>query len=531
METSGDIPAIVSGVILHRFAGFELDPARAELRREGVPVALEPQVFALLVLLVENADRLVSRDEIVEKVWDGRIVSDTAISSRVKSARRALGDDGRAQRLIRTVHGRGFRFVADVHAAPGIGTGGAVPFGGTEPASPSAGRPSIAVLPFGRAGDERPYGAVAEALADELITELARLRWLFVVARGSSFRLRHDATDPADVGHLLGVRYVVTGSVETSGRRLVVSVRLTQARDARVVWAERYATGLDDVQATPARIAANVVTALELHLPEHEASVAASACGPLDAWAAYHLGRHHMFRFNRRDNEAAAKHFDRAIALDPSFARAHAGRSFVHFQNAFLHFAPEDASAIALARRAAERAVDLDPLDPFVNFAMGRAHWLERDLDSALAWIERSVSLCPNYAQGIYARAWTHTIAGRGSEGQRDADAAMTLSPLDPLHYAMCATRAVSHVVRSQHEDGARWADRAARSPGAHVLIAMIAVVAHALHGDDPRAGAWAAEVRRRSPLLRTADFFASFPFPDPAMRKRIATALATHGF
>lgn len=354
---------------------------------------------------------------------------------------------------------------------------------------------------------------------------------MFVVARGSSFRLRADRTEPSGIGRLLGVRYAVTGSVDIDDRRVVVSVRLLDTRDSRVIWAERFPTPLGDLQQAPERIAAGVVAALELRIPEHEAATAAASPGRLDAWAAYHLGRRHMFRFNRGDNAAAAEMFDRAIALDPSFARAHAGRSFVHFQNAFLHFAPHDRAAAGQARRAAERAVELDPLDPFVNFAMGRTHWLEQDLESALAWIERSVTLCPNYAQGIYARAWTHTMAGRGDEGQVDADTAMTLSPLDPLHYAMCATRAVSHVVRSQHEEGARWAERAARAPGAHVLIAMIAVVAHALHGDEERATAWAEDVRRRSPSLRTADFFASFPFAGSGRRDLIARALAAHGF
>ncbi len=528
METGRAVPGIVPPVI-HRFETFELDPARAELRREDSPVPVEPQVFALLLLLVENADRLVSRDEIVEKVWDGRVVSDAAISSRVKSARRAIGDDGRSQRLIRTVHGRGFRFVADVRAVPRVARGGDEPRDAEAPAQ--SGRPSIAVLALGRVGDPTPDGAVAEALADELITELARLRWLFVVARGSSFRLRPDAVDPADVGRLLGVRYVVTGSVETSGRRLVVSVRLTQTHDANVLWAERYGISLDDVQETPARIASSVVSALELRIPEHEATVAKASPGHLDAWTAYHLGRHHMFRFNRSDNAFAGECFDRAIDLDPSFARAHAGRSFVHFQNAFLHFVPHDAASAALARSAAERAVELDSLDPFANFSMGRAHWLERDLDSALIWIERSVALCPNYAQGVYARAWTHTLSGRGREGQRDADAAMALSPLDPLHYAMTATRALSHIVRSQHDDGATWAELAARSPGAHVMIAMIAVAAHSMRGDSRRADAWAAEVRRRAPTLGLVDFLASFPFPDPSVRDRISTALAAHGF
>ena len=184
--------------MIYQFGPFELDLSTVELRVGGKSCNLEPQVFALLALLVENRDRLVSKDEIIEKVWDGRVVSDAALSSRVKSARQALGDDGQAQRFIRTIHSRGFRFVAQVRASRAVGAGTAAqPKGDNVDLSVAAAvqqlervsRPSIAVLPFRLAGDHPRYAAFAQALPDELITELSRLRWLFVTARSSSFRL------------------------------------------------------------------------------------------------------------------------------------------------------------------------------------------------------------------------------------------------------------------------------------------------------------------------------------------------------
>ncbi len=126
-----------------------------------------------------------------------------------------------------------------------------------------------------------------------------------------------------------------------------------------------------------------------------------------------------MYRFNRKDNAAAAGLFERAITLDPGFARAHAGLSFVHFQTAFLRQTDDLSGEIGLARSCAQRGIELDPLDPFVNFTMGRSFWLEGDLESSLGWLERATSLSPNYAQGIYARAWTETLAGQGARGPR----------------------------------------------------------------------------------------------------------------
>jgi len=513
--------------MIYLFDEFELDRSKVELRRHGEPVPVEPQVFALLLLLAENRERLVSRDEIIEKVWDGRIVSDSALDSRIKSARRALGDDGKAQRCIRTIHGQGFRFMAEVTEAAAMGGAGST----ADPprlAQEGDAKPSIAVLPFRLIGSTGPYSTIADALADELIAELSRLRWLFVIARGSSFRFRSAAPDLVAVGVLLGVRYCLSGSVEITGSALAVTVQLVDTRGTRVIWGDRFVSNIADVHDTRGMIVARLVAALELQIPLHEARAARLMTSEnLDAWSAYHLGLHHMFRFNRNDNAVAGRLFERAVAEDPGFARAHAGLSFVHFQNAFLRYTQEVPEAVILARRCAERSVALDELDPFANLTMGRCFWLEGDPDAGFAWLERSITISPSYAQGIYARAWTHALSGRGTAGKADADLAMALSPLDPLHYAMAATRALSHIVCGEDADAAAWAERAARAPGAHVLIAVIAVAAHALDGNHERAAAWAANVRERNPAITEADFFRSFPFADPQVRQRIAKALA----
>lgn len=526
--------------VIYRFAEFELDLARAELRANGEARALEPQVFALLALLVENRDRLVSRDEIFEKVWDGRVVSDAALASRVKSARQVLGDDGKSQRFIRTLHGQGFRFVAVTRAVLGsapvaaVGEPGA-PVGagtGTAHALSTLAKPSIAVLPFRLVGDAGPYGAIAEALPDELIVDLARLRWLFVTSRGSSFRLRAADADMVAIGRLLGVRYVLAGAVEVHDRRLAVSVELVDTRDAGVVWAERFNGALADVHRFREEIRSSVLAALEVRIPEHEAQLARlNVSEDLDAWSAYHLGLQHVYRFNRQDNAAAAALFTRAIGRDPAFARAHAGLSFVHFQTAFLRHTDDLAGEVGLARRFAERAVELDARDPFVNFAMGRTHWLSGDLEGALPWLERATALSPSYAQGIYARAWTETLAGQALVGRGHVDIAMRLSPLDPLHYGMLGTRAFSHLVLGEDADAAYWAERAARAPGAHVLIAMIACAAQALAGNEAASRAWAANVRERNPALTRGDFFRSFPMKSEGARARVSGALAARAF
>jgi tetratricopeptide (TPR) repeat protein len=196
-----------------------------------------------------------------------------------------------------------------------------------------------------------------------------------------------------------------------------------------------------------------------------------------------------------------------------------------------MRYSNDIPAEIGRARRFAERGVELDPLDPFVNFAMGRTYWLEGDLDSSLGWLERATTISPHYAQGIYARAWTEALATRPKEGRVNIDLAMRLSPLDPLHYAMLATRAFTHMAEGEDVEAADWADRAARSPGAHVLIAMIAAAAHELKGDSARAAFWAENVRERNAAFTREDFGRAFPMKADAMRARVQQALAQLGF
>ncbi len=517
--------------MIYRFGPFELDTAKVELRSDGEVRAIEPQVFALLVLLVDNRERLVSKDEIIEKVWDGRVVSEAAVASRIKSARKVLGDDGKIQRFIKTIHGQGFRFVADAKVARAEVAGQGCGKPATESAE-EASRPSIAVLPFRSIGAAGSIAAIADALPHELITELSRLRWLFVTARGSSFRLRGLDADIGEVGRLLDVRYCLSGTVEVAGASLAVTVQLIDTRDGGVVWAEHFGGSIDDVHQIREDIRSRILTALEIQIPLHEAALARfTVTENLDAWSAYHLGLQHMYRFNRKDNAAATALFQQAVSRDPGFARAHAGLSFIHFQTAFMRYSDDLAGEIVLARRFAERGLELDPIDPFVNFTMGRSFWLEGDLESSLAWLERATSISPNYAQGIYARGWTESLAGRGLDGRRHVDLAMRLSPLDPLYYAMLGTRAFTHMVMGEDAEAAVWAERAACSPGAHVLIALIAVAAHALGGNEVRAASWAANVRSRNSALACSDFFRAFPMQSEATKARVSHALARFGF
>lgn len=511
--------------MIYAFEEYRLDVAAHELRCGEAVVPLEPQVFNLLKLLIENCQRLISRDEIIERIWDGRIVSESALDSRIKSARRAVGDDGRAQRLIRTQHGVGFRFVGAVTSSASGSRVAEVLVHSREVAD-SEPRPSIAVLPFSLVGIAGAFGAIADALPHELIVELSRLRWLLVVARGSSFQLRGAEAAPSAVKAALGVSYCLSGVAEIEASRLTVTVELCSTEDGGVLWSERYQSNLGGVHEIREQIVRAVMSALELQIPLAEARRALKAPENLDAWAIYHLGLGQIYRFDRDGADAAATLFAQAIEREPSFARAYAGLSFAHFETAFLRFAPDREAAVNSARRFAERSIELDPLDPFCNLVMGRAAWLTGDLEGALPWLDRAVELNPNYAQGKYSSAWTRTLLGEGGEGQALVNAAMELSPLDPLIYGMLGVRAFSHILLDEPAQAAFWGERAARAPRAHPLIELVAAAGHGLNGDKERASAWATSARTRQPGIGVGNFFEAFPFRGTEACDRISRAL-----
>lgn len=524
------------GSSVFAFDGLELDCARFELRRSGQRVHVEPQVLSLLILLAENTDRLVSKDEIIARIWDGRIVSESAVSARIKAARKAIGDDGKDQRLIRTIHGKGFRFVGKVESrATGVA---AAPI--TTPAElvpPPAhqiardGRPSIAVLPFQLLGEPGVHAIVADALPADIIMDLSRMPWLFVIARGSSFRFRDADCDPRLVGRELSVRYCLTGTIELSSRAVTVAVTLVDTGDGGTVWADRFRGELADLQQMRPEIEAQVVGALEAHITRNEVRLArARPATELDAWASFHLGLDHMYRFTAADNVRAAHLFEQSLAHDPYFSRALGGLSFTHFQNAFLHFSEDPVSEIEAARSLAHRAVEADRLDPFAHFNVGRSLWLDGNLMESIESFNLATSLSPSYAQGLYNRGLVSAMAGDADRADSDLSLALALSPLDPLAYAMVASRALAHIQLGDYEKAAEFGARAARMPGAHKHIELIAAFSAQLAGRPGDARLWVAKARTGDPNLTAATFFGGFPFARTRGREIIEQSLVELG-
>ena len=516
----------------YRFEQFELDTDQFSLRAKGGDIHVEPLVFDLLCFFVENAGQVVSREAIIQHVWKGRCVSDATVSSCIKSARRALGDSGENQTYIRTLRGRGFQFAASDKAANAsletVCPSDDLHQTQSEPGlSKVLAPPKIAVLPLFPLSQDLRLGILGDALSQEVILELSRLHWLLVVARGSSFQFRGHEVDLARASDILGAGYFLTGTIMEQGRRCVITVELCRAPDCNVIWADRFVTPVDEIMHMQSALAGQIVSALEPRIQLSEALQAAKVSTEhLDAWSSYHRGLQHMYRFNKQDNELAAHFFAHSVEADPGFARAHAGLSFTHFQNAFLGFSSDVEGERQKTRAHAMKSMELDPLDPFVNLTMGRSEWLAGDLESGLPWMRRAVSLSPNYAFAIYNSALVGTLLGDAENNEKRIAKAISLSPIDPLNYAMLATRALTHAVRGDYAAAAEWAERAVRSPNAHVHIYAIAAFTNELLGDRRKAQENANHILRSNPHFKKSDFLKSFPFRDSKVRAQVEQSL-----
>ena len=383
-----------------------------------------------------------------------------------------------------------------------------------EARSKAARRPSLAVMPFHALPDRREgAGEAADGLTHDIITRLAKLRSFFVIAEGSVFALGSRRIGPEDAGRRLNVAYVATGSVRRRPGRLGVSVELIETATARILWSEDFDRKQDDVFSVIDDIGNQIVASIasEIEAVERNRAVLKPP-DSLDAWQAYHRGLWHMYRFTQTENEAAQRFFEIAVGLDPTFARAHAGLSFTHWQSAFQQWDDRKPHA-SRALETAGRALIVDEHDPAAHWAMGRALWLTGRHDEAIGELRQTVDLSPTFALGHYALAFVHSQSGDPLAAIEAADHSRLLSPFDPLLFGMLGSKAMAHVRLGQFDEAAAWAIKAAMKPNAHVLILAIAAFCHVLAGRLEEACAYAEAIRRARPRFGVDEYLNAFQF------------------
>jgi len=533
------------------FAGHELDLLRHELRRGGEVVHVEPQVFDLLLHLIRNRDRVVSKDELLDAIWSGRIVSEAALSSRINAARKAVGDDGDRQALIRTIHKRGFRFVGEVQEQNGP-SGEAVRSaeaggeeGGVRPAvaavmavrrdapSDAGGRkPSVVVIPFTNLSQEPDTEYFSYGLTEDVIRLLARNRWLEVLSRHSAAAFRGREVEPRAVGAALGVRYLVQGSVLKRGEHLRIAADLVCAETGRQLWSESYDLGLADILQIQQAMAQQIAAVIEPELArlEREAAIRKPP-GNLDAWDCYQRGLWNLWGFTVPGLAEAEVMFRRAIELDAGFARAHGALSYVYLQSAVLRGPEERQALLDAALHYARKAVALDDGDCMNFCVLGRAHVMHRNHAEGIAALEKAIQLNPSFAQGYFALGHAMLWCGREEEAIALLERATELSPRDPHLSTFHDLRAMAHFALGELDEAAAFGREAVRLPNASYRAFATLVAALGLLGRPEEARPWREELLRRMPGYSCAYALGEFFFgANDALVERFVAGLREAG-
>jgi TolB-like protein/Tfp pilus assembly protein PilF len=494
------------------FGDYALDIGRRELTRGSELIPVGPQVFDLLVYLVQNRTRVVSKNDLLEAVWRGRIVSESTLTSHINAVRKAVGDSGERQRLIRTVARKGFRFVSEVREVQTSSDRGpaklTLPTRSDEtshvPALALPDKPSIAVLPFQNMSGDAEQDYFADGMVEDIITALSRMSSLLVIARNSSFTYKGRTVDVKQVGRELGVRYVLEGGVRKAANRVRITGQLIDAATGMHLWADRFEGSLEDIFDLQDQVTANVVGAIAPKLEQAEIERAKrKPTENLDAYDYYLRAMASLYQWTRESNNEALRLLYKVIELDPSFASAYGVAAWCYVWRKTQSWVTDSAQEAAEATRLAQRAVELGKDDAIALSAGGYAlAHIAGDLDGGAAFIERALVLNPNLAGTWLNSGWVRVWLGESEVAIEHLARAMRLSPRDPILFRMQGAIASAHFFAGRYDEASSWAEKALRENPNLQQALRVAAASHAFAGRLDGARKAIARMRQLDPDL-----------------------------
>lgn len=506
--------------MIYIFEAFSLNIDRQELRRGSDLIAVEPQVFDLLQHLIQNREHVVSKDDLIEHIWNGRNVSDSTLTSRITAARHAIGDTGENQRLIRTIARKGFRFVGEVQENAGTKADGAAPASGLAAAPKLPDKPSIAVLPFINMSGDPEQEYFSDGITEDIVAALSRLRWFFVIARNSTFAYKGQAIDLKQVGRELGVRYILEGSVRRSGQRVRISAQLLDATNGSLIWSERYDRELTDIFALQDEITTSVTSAIEPKLLAAE-GLRTETRSPedLDAWDLVARALSCFWKLTATDSAAAITILRQAAQLHPNYAPAHSMLAFALFSSAYVGWIPPGTDR-EFATGLARRAVELDDSDPWAHLALGYHAFTGRQTNEAVRHFRAALDLNPNFAAATGSVGFALALDGRSDEAIHQFEQAFRMSPRDPFNSFFFVGIAAAHYMADRFAEAVKWARQAVELRPGYIGGHRILCASLAQAGALDEAKATMETVRRLQPNISIAWLRQSLPYsPEPMER------------
>lgn len=495
------------------FGDYALDADRRELTRGSEQISVGPQVFDLLVYLVRNRERVVSKDDLIEGVWGGRIVSESTLTSHINAVRKAVGDSGEEQGLIRTIARKGFRFVGEVRQGQESSQGNATAPIGPTLALPD--KPSIAVLPFQNLSGDPEQEYFADGMVEDIITALSRMRWLFVIARNSSFTYKGRAVDVKQVGREVGVRYVLEGSVRKAANRVRIAGQLIDTSNGAHLWADRFDGTLEDIFDLQDQVTTSVVGAIAPQLEQAEIErIKRKPTESLDAYDYFLRGMASFYRRTRESTTEALDQFSKALELDAGFASASGMAAQCYCWRKINGWMTDRSQEIAEGARLACRAVETGKDDAIALARGGHSlAILDGDLDWAIVCLDRSMALNPNLAAAWHLSGALRMYRGDFDLAIRHLAHTMRLSPLDPEIFRMQGVAAATHLFAGRFDEASSCAEKAIREFPSFLAGLTAAAASHALAGRMEEAQRVMQRLRQVDPAMRISNLKDWLPY------------------
>jgi TolB-like protein len=491
------------------FEDYTFDTDRRELHRETDAVSITPQVFDLLDYLIRNRERVVSKDDLIKAIWNGRSVSDAALTTRLNAARGAIGDSGEEQRFIKTLPRKGFRFVGQVREARQVADSNPGDAPESAPAVPD--RPSIAVLPFANMSGDPEQEYFADGMVEEITTALSRFTWLFVISRNSSFTFKGKAADIKEVGRRLGVRYVLQGAVRKASGKVRITGQLIEAATGAHIWADKFERDMTDIFALQDEVTLAVVAAIQPKL--FRAEIALTTRRRPEDLTAYDLhlrAIQQAVRSTREGLAEALRLLHRALELDPGFAAAAALAGACHMENVLRSYAIDPQFERKEAVRLMRLALSLHDGDPdtLATAALISA-LLVGDCEAEIEMADRAVALNPNSYYAWNRRGWVYKIAGQPEEAIRSFERAMRMSPVDPQQFTTLTGMGFAFIELRRFDEAIVAGRKALRQKPSYTVPYRCLASAFAHLGRDAEAREAAARVLEFDPAFTISAWIA----------------------
>jgi len=541
--------------MLFTFDDCSIDCDRRELKRGGELVAVEPQVFDVLVYLIRHRDRVVSRDDLLSGVWGGRLVSESTLSSRINSARAAIGDSGDQQHWIRTIARKGFRFVGEVNeqhapkdasgsktlaierhkgfpaaADPGLEIAASREAGGLPTAFALPDRPSIAVLPFDATSGDPELDGFADGLTEDIITGLSRIRAFWIIARNTMFTYKGRAIDVRTVGKELGVQYAVNGRVRKAEGRLRMTAQLVETETGHHIWAakiDRDSAGLFELQDDFTQF---VVASVQVQLIVSEGKSVARKAKPVSRVGellARALGR--LYQPTADGLREMVSLAERALALDPTSGEASRLLAAGIWHQAYRGIIPWDRSAADRVMTFAQRAVAAEETDEYSHWMLALAHLMACQHDRAIVSLRRALDINPSFSLGYGTLGTVLAWRGEPDESIANNELALRINPSDPLNAHRHFGLALAHYLAARYAKALEHAAVVVELRPDWWLALIMYAAGLAQVGRAADAQAACIDLRRAKPDM-TVTSLNALPFAKASDRDHVADGLRKAG-